>query len=190
MLVQSSGLTFGPKYITPVKPHFIRRLNFLQPHSLLLIPSRFLDQMIKGCNCKWSRHVLQSVSQTLHIGIGRSVVCSDTADGNGAQPIRCGEKTTTKTTTMITTKITTMITNGIAISVTLLGSERLLAACYCCWLKWSPTNRLWRDNNNNDNKWPGLQKSFDVLQSWADPGSCSPSAYVMICSTVAINAAK
>ena len=36
--------------------------------------------------------------------------------------------------------------------------------------------------------WPGLQKSFDVLQFWADPGSCSPSAYVMIFSTVAINA--
>ena len=35
---------------------------------------------------------------------------------------------------------------------------------------------------------PGLQKSFDVLQFWADPGSCSPSAYVMIFSTVAINA--
>ena len=26
----------------------------------------------------------------------------------------------------------------------------------------------------------GLQKLFDVLQSRADPGSCSPSAYVMI----------
>ena len=26
----------------------------------------------------------------------------------------------------------------------------------------------------------GLQKSFDILQSSADPGSCSPSAYVMI----------
>ena len=37
-------------------------------------------------------------------------------------------------------------------------------------------------------KFPGLQKSFDVLQFWADPGSCSSSAYVMISSTVTINA--
>ena len=34
----------------------------------------------------------------------------------------------------------------------------------------------------------GLQKSCGVLQSWADPGSCSPRAYVMIFLTVAINA--
>ena len=38
-------------------------------------------------------------------------------------------------------------------------------------------------------KFPGLQKSFDVLQFWADPGSCSPSAHVIIIfSTVATNA--
>ena len=35
---------------------------------------------------------------------------------------------------------------------------------------------------------PGVQKSFDVLPSWADPGSCAPSAYVMIFWTVATNA--
>ena len=27
---------------------------------------------------------------------------------------------------------------------------------------------------------PGLYISLDVLQSWADPGSCSSSAYIMI----------
>ena len=37
---------------------------------------------------------------------------------------------------------------------------------------------------------PGLQKSSYVLQSWADPGSLSPSVYVMILSTVAINAVR
>ena len=39
-------------------------------------------------------------------------------------------------------------------------------------------------------KFPGLQKSFDVLQFWADPGSCFPSAYIMISSTVTINTIK
>ena len=34
-------------------------------------------------------------------------------------------------------------------------------------------------------KHTGVQKSFDVLPSWADPGSCAPSAYVMIFWTVA-----
>ena len=37
-------------------------------------------------------------------------------------------------------------------------------------------------------KFLGLQKSFVVLQFWADPGSCSPSACIMISSTVTINA--
>ena len=36
----------------------------------------------------------------------------------------------------------------------------------------------------------GLHKSLDALQSWADPGSCSTSAYVKIFSTIAINPVK
>ena len=34
----------------------------------------------------------------------------------------------------------------------------------------------------------GFYKSLDILQSWDDPWSCSPSPYVMIFSTVVINA--
>ena len=37
---------------------------------------------------------------------------------------------------------------------------------------------------------PGLVISLDVLPSWADKGSRSPSAYIMIFSTVALNAVK
>ena len=36
----------------------------------------------------------------------------------------------------------------------------------------------------------GFLKSLDILQSWDDPGSCSPSAYVMIFSTIVINAVR
>ena len=40
-------------------------------------------------------------------------------------------------------------------------------------------NQNWPDRKKGCSS-TRLQKSFDVLQFWADPGSCSPSEYVMI----------
>ena len=43
-------------------------------------------------------------------------------------------------------------------------------------LDWVNKSSLWSSSLS----WPGLQKLLDVLRTWADPGPCSASAYVMI----------